>query len=114
MSKATIENDKTVSTKIVAATFENNLGSEEVSGERVLRSYGFFDARKSNYSVEKVNFPENTLHHLNQSYLTVKKNKKEIYWCDFFYFVTNRRVFEPSPGRFLLHSKRERGEDVQA
>ena len=37
MSKATTENDKNVSTKIVAATFENNLVPEEVSGERVWR-----------------------------------------------------------------------------
>ena len=35
MSKATTENDKNVSTKIVAATFENENGSEEVSAERV-------------------------------------------------------------------------------
>ena len=29
------ENDKNISTKIVAATFENEIGSEEVSGETV-------------------------------------------------------------------------------
>ena len=33
--------------------------------------------------MKKVNFPENALFYLNQSYLTVKKNKK-IYYCDFF------------------------------
>ena len=81
MSKATTENDKNVSTKIVVATFENNLGPEEVSSERVRRRYGFFDVRKSDYSMEKVNFPENALYYENQSYLTVKKNK--IFYCDF-------------------------------
>ena len=35
MSKATTENDRNISTKVVAATFENEIGSEEVSGERV-------------------------------------------------------------------------------
>ena len=35
MSKATTENDRNVSTKIVAATFENEIGSAEVAGERV-------------------------------------------------------------------------------
>ena len=35
MSKAMTENDKNISTKIVAATFENEIGSEEVSGETV-------------------------------------------------------------------------------
>ena len=33
--------------------------------------------------MEKVNFLENALFYLNQSYLTVKKNKKG-YYCDFF------------------------------
>ena len=112
MSKATTVSDKNVSTKIVAATFENEIGSEEVSGERVWRNYEYFDARKSDYSMEKVNFPENTLLYINQSYLTVKKNKENIL-LRFFYTRTNCGVFEPSPGRFLLHFKRERGEDGQ-
>ena len=83
MTKAPTENDRNVSTKIVAATFENDLGSVEVSGEKVWKNFGYFDARKSDYSMEKVNFPENTLFYLNQSYLTVKKNKK-IFYCDYF------------------------------
>lgn len=41
MSKAATENDKNVSTNTIAATFENNLGPEEVSGERVWSSYDF-------------------------------------------------------------------------
>ena len=77
MSKTTTENDKNLSTKIVAATFENEVGSEEVSGERFWRNYGYFDARKSECSMEKVNFPENSLLYINQSYLTVKKKKKK-------------------------------------
>ena len=47
------------------------------------RQYGFFDARKSDYGMEKVNFPESTILYLNQAYLTVKKSKKK-YYCDFF------------------------------
>ena len=54
------KNDRNINTKIVAATFENKNGSEEVSGENVWRNYEYFDARKSDYSMEKVNFPENT------------------------------------------------------
>ena len=38
LTKATTDNDGNVSTKIVAATFENEIGSEEVS-----RDYGYFD-----------------------------------------------------------------------
>ena len=45
----------------MAATFENEIGSEEVSAKRVRRQYGFFDSRKSDYSMEKVNHPEKTV-----------------------------------------------------
>ena len=83
MSMATTENDKNVSTEVVAATFENEIRSEEVSGEKVWRNYGYFNARKSDYSMEKVNFPENMLLYINQSYLTVKKYKK-IFYYNFF------------------------------
>ena len=78
MSKATTENDKKVSIKIVAATCENEISSEEVSAESVWRQYGFFDLRKSDYSIEKVNYSENTILYLNQAYLTVKKNQKNL------------------------------------
>ena len=61
----------------MAATFENEIGSEEVSGERVWRQYGFFDSRKSDYGMEKVNYPENTILYLIQGYLTVKKTPKK-------------------------------------
>ena len=60
ITKATTDNNRNVSTKIVGATFENDVGSEEVSGENIWRNYGYFDAKKSNYSMEKVNFPDNT------------------------------------------------------
>ena len=83
ITKATTDNDRNVSTKIVAAFFENEIGSEEVSAERVWRKYGFFDARKSDFGMEKVNYRENTKLYLNQAYLTVKKNKK-IFHCDFY------------------------------
>ena len=39
--------------KIIAATFENNLGSAEVSGEQVWKNFGYFDARKSDYLMER-------------------------------------------------------------
>ena len=67
----------------MAAIFESKIGSEEISAERVWRQYGFFDSGKSYYSMEKVNYPENTILYLNQAYLTVKENKT-IYYRDFF------------------------------
>ena len=42
MSKATTKNNKNVRTKIVAATFENEIESEEVSGEKVQRNFAGF------------------------------------------------------------------------
>ena len=78
MSNATTENDNNISTKIIAATFENEIGSEEVSGERVWKRFAHFDAPKSDYGMEKVNYPENTIFYVNQAYLTVKKSKKNV------------------------------------
>ena len=60
----------------MAATFENEIGSEEVSTKRVRRQYGFFDSRKSDYSMEKVNYPEKTV--------KKKKKKKETIIVIFF------------------------------
>ena len=61
MSKATTGNDKNVNMRIVFATYENEIGSKEVSAERVWRKYGLFDSRKSDYGMEKVNYTENTI-----------------------------------------------------
>ena len=51
--------------------------------ERVWRNFGYFDTRKSDYSMEKVNFPENTLLYINQAFLTVQKSKN-IFYCDYY------------------------------
>ena len=83
MRKTITENHKNVSTDIIAATFENEIGSEVVSGERVWSNHGFFNARKWDYLMEKINIPENILLYINQSYLTVNKHKK-IFYFDFF------------------------------
>ena len=73
MTKATTDNDKNISTKIVAATFENG----------IWKLFGYFDARKSDCSMVKVNFPDNMLLYINQAFLIVKKNKK-IFYCDYY------------------------------
>ena len=106
MTKATKDNDKSISTNIVAVTFDNELGSEKVSEERVWKSLGYFDAGKSDYSMEKINFPDNTLLYINQAFLTVKMNKK-IYYCD--YYVLDQ-ILEAS-GYFLLHPERWWGQN---
>ena len=40
------------------------------------RSFGLFDANRSDCNLEKVIIPENTLFYVNQAYLTVLKNKR--------------------------------------
>lgn len=54
-----------------------------------MEKFGHFDARKSDYGMEKVNYPVNTKIYLNQACLRIKKSKK-IYYCDF--FVTGQIV----------------------
>ena len=114
MTKAATENDRNVSTKTGAATFENNLGSVEVSAEKVWKTFGYFDARKSDYLMGKVNFPDNTLFYFNQLYLPSRRTRK-------FFTVTTlplaKQIVEsskPSSGCFLLHLERERSENGQA
>ena len=47
MTKSATESDKNLTTEIVAARFEKDIGSVEVSGEKRWRSFGFFDSCRS-------------------------------------------------------------------
>ena len=78
LSKASIENSRNVSTNFFAATIENENETAEVSTEKVWKNHGFFNAIKPDFNMEKVNYPGNILFYINQTYLTVKKNKKNI------------------------------------
>ena len=40
---------------------KNNMVPEEMSGERVWKEPGFFGELRTDYNMEKVNFPENSL-----------------------------------------------------
>ena len=93
MTKSAAESDKNLTTQIVAAKFKNDIGSVEVSGEKVWKSFDFSDTSRSDYNMEKVNFPENTLPYVNQAHLTIEKNKK-IYYCD--YYIIGQIVEEPN------------------
>ena len=74
-----IDNNKNMSKKIFAARFEQNFGATEVSGKKVWKNFGHFKTLKSGYNMETVNNLKNTVYYLNQTYLTVQKNKKIYY-----------------------------------
>ena len=76
--KASVENNCNVSTNFFAATIENENETVEVSTKIFWKNHGFFNAIKPDFNMEKVNYPENILFYINQAYLTVKKNKKNI------------------------------------
>ena len=83
LSKASVEDNRNVSMNFFAAAIENENKTIAVSGEKIWKKHGFFNAMKPDFNAKKVNYPENTLFHINQGYLTVKKNKKT-FCCDYF------------------------------
>ena len=96
LSKASIENNRNVNTNFFAATIENENETVEMSGEKILKKHDFFNAIKSDFNMEKVNYPENTLFYINQAYLTVKNNKK-IFYCDYFILILGQIVESSNP-----------------
>ena len=70
MSKATTENDRSISTKIVAATFQNGIGPEEVSGEKICRNQKVRNARKVKLFNGKGNFSGNTFSKRTLNFVT--------------------------------------------
>ena len=94
LSKASIEKNRNVNTNFFAATIENQNETVDVFGEKIWKKHGFFNAIKSDFNMEKVNYPENTLFYINQVYLTVKKNKK-MFHCD--YFILGQIIESSNP-----------------
>ena len=70
MTKNMPNNDKNMDTKIVAVRFEKNVGATEVSCEKTWKNSGYFSNQKSDYNMETVSYPKNTVYCLNQAYLT--------------------------------------------
>ena len=91
MAKSATESDRNLNAKIVAV---NDIGSVEVSEEKVQSNYCLFEARKCDYNMEKVNFPKNSLIYVNQAYLAKQKHKK-IYYCD--YYILGKIVEASNP-----------------
>ena len=76
MTKSILENDRNLATKIVAIKWDDEKKDDaEVSGEKVRRDLVFFEVRRSDYNMEKVNFPENTLLYSTSHTSQFKKTK---------------------------------------
>ena len=75
LTKFATETDWNLAIKIEAASFGKDIVTKEV-----WKDFGFFEARKSDYLIETVNFLENTLIYLNQAYLTMKKEEQKVFF----------------------------------
>ena len=76
MTKSILENDRNLATKIVAIKWDDEKKDDaEVSREKVMRDLVFFEVRRSDYNMEKVNLPENTLLYSTSHTSQFKKTK---------------------------------------
>ena len=66
------------STTLVAKSLKNENVSE-IAAEPIWKKIGYFGQLRSNYILEKVNFPKNAYLYINQAYVTVPKSKKIFY-----------------------------------
>ena len=54
----------------------------EIAGEPIRKEDGYFGNFRTGFTLEKVNFPENSLFYVNQGYVTIQKSKK-IFYADY-------------------------------
>ena len=85
-SKQSADSGRSFSTLIVAESNKSGGEASEIAGKPFWKSFGFFGKARTDFGLEKVNFPENALFYLNQSYLIIQKSKKNHY-VDYFLLV---------------------------
>ena len=77
---------------------ETAITAEKTSFKRntvdVWPGYGYFKQQPCDFTIEKENFPENSIFYLNQSYQSVKGNKK-IYYANMFLIGQVNECFNP-------------------
>ena len=71
--------------RLLPSTGENSSSVVEVSWEKNWPSEGYFKNQLTNYNMEKVNYPKNSIIHLHQAYLTIQKSKKMVYGDHFLF-----------------------------
>ena len=66
-------------TRTFVAESQNGNDVSEIAGKPFCKKSGYFGQFRTDYNLEKANFPENALLYVNQAYLTVQKSKKIFY-----------------------------------
>lgn len=74
--KQASENNQNITTQMIVSA---NNSSQKVTGKKVWPSFGYFKEQVTDYSMEKVNFPENSLLYINQADATIQKGQKIFY-----------------------------------
>ena len=75
LTKQSAGTNQALTTTLVAES-QNGNDVSEIAGEPVWKISGYFGQLRTDYNLEKANFPQNALLYLNQAYLTVQKSKK--------------------------------------
>ena len=68
---------KNFTTKLVTENVDGEVS--EIAGESIRKQGGIFGNVRTDFNLEKVNFPENLLFYVNQGYLTIRKSRKIYY-----------------------------------
>ena len=68
------KNNENVKIQMIVSS---NDSLEVVCGEKIWPSNGFFKDQVTDHHLEKLNYPGNTLFHVNQAFLTVQKGQKK-------------------------------------
>ena len=82
LAKNFVENEKNIETKIIASKFHDETGTV-TSGQGLCPKFGYFSEQTTNFNMNMVNYPENSIIYLNQGCLTIKNNKK-IFYADYY------------------------------
>ena len=77
LTKQSAGSNQTFSTTLVAESKNGDVS--EIAGEPVWKKSAYFGQLRTDYNLEKANFPENAFSYINQAYLTVQKSKKIFY-----------------------------------
>ena len=75
--------EKVIETTIIASEFDDESGQASTY-TRIWQQYGYLKQQSTDFNMKKRNYPENSIIYINQAFLTVKNNKKNVLWRLFF------------------------------